>query len=307
MSKAQMSQAKQCQSPGRACRLGVLLPVVTILSIGCSAPAPTAPTVRMIRIGVLPDESRSMLQQRYLPLVAYLENSTDLSCQLVLHDSYEELQAAFESGDVELAWLGGYTFVKLNRSHHAVPLVSRDRDLRFTSYYLTRADESATALADYRGRRFAFGARLSTSGHLMPRYFMRESGIEPETFFESVIYTGAHDATAIAVRDGEVDLGVANGPIIESMFASKRISRNEIRVMQETPPYVDYVWACQSSLPAAVRTQLRDAFLNLSHADREHAAILNQLLADYFIPVHPDDFDALRCVVDEIDRSGEPR
>ncbi|WP_372897943.1 PhnD/SsuA/transferrin family substrate-binding protein, partial [Stieleria sp.] len=115
----------------------MLLPVVAVLLIGCSAPTPTAPTVRTIRIGVLPDESRSMLEQRYLPLVAYLEDSTDLSCQLVLHGSYEQLQAAFEAGDVELAWLGGYTFVKLNRSHHAVPLVSRDRDLRFTSYYLT--------------------------------------------------------------------------------------------------------------------------------------------------------------------------
>ncbi|QDV81679.1 Phosphate-import protein PhnD precursor [Stieleria magnilauensis] len=306
MSKAKISMAKQCLSTGRVCGLAVLLPVVVLL-IGCSAPTPTAPTVRVIRIGVLPDESRSMLEQRYLPLVAYLEDSTDLSCQLVLHGSYEELQAAFEAGDVELAWLGGYTFVKLNRSHHAVPLVSRDRDLRFTSYYLTRADESATSLGDFRGRRFAFGSRLSTSGHLMPRYFMREAGIDPETFFESVIYTGAHDATAIAVRDEEVDLGVANGPITESMFASKRISRNAIRVLQETPPYVDYVWACQSDLPATVRTELRDAFLNLSEADPANAAVLDQLLAKYFVPVHPDDFDVLQSIVDEIAPSGEPR
>ncbi|QDV43963.1 Phosphate-import protein PhnD precursor [Stieleria neptunia] len=302
-----MSKANWCKHSGHACRLAAILAVVAIGLIGCATPAPTGSTLRVLRFGVLPDESRSMLEERYLPLVAYLEHSTGLSCQLVLHGSYEELQAAFEQGEVEVAWLGGYTFVKLNRSHHAVPLVSRDCDLRFTSYYLTGTEETATELEEFRGRRFAFGSRLSTSGHLMPRYFMRESGIDPETFFESVVYTGAHDATANAVRDGDVDLGVANGPIIESMFASNRIGRDEIRVMQETPPYVDYVWACQSRLPAALRTQLRDAFLDLSEADPEHADILNHLLAKYFVPVHSDDFDALRSIVDEIDRSGESR
>ncbi|QEF98261.1 Phosphate-import protein PhnD precursor [Stieleria maiorica] len=280
------------------------LAVAPIFFFGCGRQLPIAPAPQSLHIGVLPDESQSMLEKRYLPLVAYLERSTGVACQLVLHDSYEQLQTAFENGDLDLAWLGGYTFVKLDRSHQAFPLVSRDRDMRFTSYYLTRADETATQWQEFRGKRFAFGSRLSTSGHLMPRFFMLEAGIQPESFFSAVIYTGAHDATAKVVRDGVVDLGVANGPIIESMFASGRIRKNEIRILQETPPYVDYVWACQSSLPAPLRTQLRDAFLNLSEADPQHAEILDSLLAEYFIPVHRDDFDALQTIVDRIDAEG---
>ncbi|WP_182867722.1 phosphate/phosphite/phosphonate ABC transporter substrate-binding protein [Stieleria mannarensis] len=280
------------------------LTIVAVMLLGCARQPPPASVPQTLHIGVLPDESRGMLEKRYLPLVAYLERSTGVACKLVLHDSYEQLQTAFENGGVDLAWLGGYTFVKLDRSHQAFPLVSRDRDMRFTSYYLTRADEPATQLAEFRGKRFAFGSRLSTSGHLMPRYFMLQSGIQPERFFRSVVYSGAHDATAMAVRDSEVDLGVANGPIIESMFASGRVSKNEIRILEETPPYVDYVWACQSDLPADLRTQLRDAFLDLSEADPQHADILDSLLAGYFIPVHRNDFDALQTIVDRIDAEG---
>lgn len=268
-------------------------------TVGCNSSPSTDDKVEMLRVGVLPGESKAALKTQFSPLVEYLAKELGVPCQLVLHDSYEEFQIAFENAEVDLAWLGGYTFVNVNRSSGAIPLVSRDRDLRFTSYFLVRTDETATELADFRGKRLAFGSRLSTSGHLMPRFFLQSWEIDPEAFFGEIRYTGAHDKTAFAVRDGEVDIGAVSGAAVETLSAKTKLA-GEVRILKETPPYVNYVWACHTSVPTAVRTKLRDAFLNLTSMDPAHAEILSRLRAKYFVPVHSDDFRELRSIVDAL-------
>lgn len=277
---------------------GVCLAFVGIFAFtGCTSQTPPQKPITRLRIGVLPGENRNDLESQFTPLVDYLERSIRIPCELVLHDSYTDLQVAFEQGEVELAWLGGYTFVNVNQSRNAQPIVSRDRDLRFTSYFLVGGDESATDLQSFRGKRIAFGSQLSTSGHLMPRYFMQENGIVPEEFFGEILYTGAHDKTAMAVRDGIVDIGVASGPAIDAMFSTGKLSTDSIRILKETPPFLDYVWACQQTVPPEIRTSICNAFLNLSMTDPEHEEILANLRAEHFLPVHSDDFDALRSVI----------
>lgn len=266
--------------------------------VGCGKPATAPATITSLRVSVLPGEGHDALEKQFSPLVDYLETSIGVPCRLIIPGSYEESQAAFEKGEVDLGWFGGYTFVNLNRSHNAIPLVSRDRDMRFTSYFLVRAVDAEKELGDFRGKRMAFGSRLSTSGHLMPRYFLRESGIMPEEFFGDIRYTGAHDATAFAVRDGQVDIGVASGPAVDSLFASGQLDAQDVVILKETPPYVDYVWACQSDLSTDLQTRIRDAFLNLSDASPEQAEILSRVRAGHFIPVHSDRFDALRSIID---------
>jgi phosphonate transport system substrate-binding protein len=81
------------------------------------------------------------------------------------------------------------TFVKAQTFLYAQPLVMRGVDTRFTTYFVTRADGPlrdcdnlvCDALA---GKVFSFEPKLSTSGHLMPRHFLKaEKRIEPESFF----------------------------------------------------------------------------------------------------------------------------
>jgi phosphonate transport system substrate-binding protein len=276
----------------------VMVMLVGAVAVGCNVPAPTDADMETLRIGLLPGESRAALEDKYSPLKGYLEQQLGVPCQLVSHDSYEHLQLDFEKGLVDIAWLGGYMFVNVNRSHGAIPLVSRNRDFRFTSYFLVRADESASELADFRGKKFAFGSRLSTSGHLMPRHFLQGWKMDPDEFFGEVHYTGTHDKTAFAVRDGEVDIGVASAVAVESMIESGRLSKGEVRILRETPPYIDCTWACQASLSTASRAKLRDAFLNLTKSDPAHAEILSRLHADYYFPTALDEFRDLQRIVD---------
>ena len=69
----------------------------------------------------------------------------------------------------------------------------------------------------------------------MPRHFMcSDKQIIPEVFFSEVHYSGAHDKTAYLVRDGTIDLGVANSEIIKKMIRDGRLKENDVRVLWET-------------------------------------------------------------------------
>src|SRR6185295_3571313 len=107
---------------------------------------------------------------------------------------------------VDIAFFGGFTYVQASKRFAAQPLVQRERDQAFHSKFITQADSPINGLGDLAGKSFAFGDVNSTSGHLMPEYFMREAGVEPRVI-SGAIYTGGHDATALAVANGKVDAG----------------------------------------------------------------------------------------------------
>ena len=195
-----------------------------------------------IQVGVLPDQNPATLKANFEPLLDYLERQTELEFELVLPDDYQHLVTLFEEGDVQLAYFGGLTFVQAQDSVGAVPLVMRETDTRFTTSLVVRNEDpwnSCWQLAcdELKGTTIAFGSRLSTSGHLMPRYFLQsELGIVPEEFFGEVEYTGAHDKTAADVLSGSVDIGAINSAIFGAMSTDGRVASSALFSIWETPP-----------------------------------------------------------------------
>ncbi|MDJ0834063.1 MAG: phosphate/phosphite/phosphonate ABC transporter substrate-binding protein [Gammaproteobacteria bacterium] len=256
----------------------------------------------VINVGVLPDESMDQLNYRYSPLIEYLSQQTGRSFELVPATDYNHLLTLFIEQKVDLAYLGGLTFLQSAAQQNVVPLVMRDVDMRFTSYFLVDQDSRAQDLSDLKDMPFSFGSELSTSGHLMPRHFLQlNHQIVPEDFFSEVRYSGAHDKTAYLVRDGQVELGVANSEIVRSMLRDGRLGEQDIRIIWETPPYPDYVWAVHEHLPADIRLQLQEAFLQLDSNDDQHLDILSRMGARVFLPAGIGDFQSLRQVAESLD------
>ncbi len=252
--------------------------------------------VERLRVGVLPDETAERLRHNYEPLLARISAATGIPCELIIPADYGDLVDRFARHEVDLAYFGGVSFLLAQHRAGALPLVVRDIDLSFRSYILVRADHPAQSLAELKGARFAFGSALSTSGHLMPRHFMEHRDIEPESWFAEVRYSGAHDRTAQWVRDGVVDAGAANANIIEAMFAQGALNRSDLRILERTPPYADYVWAIQPGIPDEIRFAIRDAFLELSATKAEHQGVLRRLGAGSFLPALTTDFADLRRI-----------
>lgn len=258
-------------------------------------------TPAVLRVGILPDMGVENLHRRYEPLLDYLSTETGIEYKLVVPENYAALIRLFREQEVDLAYFGGFTFVRAQTFYGARPLVMREIDTRFTSWFLVKGENSALELADFKDKTFSFGSELSTSGHLMPRHFMQvEKQIVPEQFFSEIGYSGAHDRTAYLVRDGKVDLGVANAEIIIAMIKNGRLKQGDIRTLWQTPPYPDYVWAVHGYLDEDIKTQLRNAFLKLDMNNKYHKKILSRLGARFFLPASVSDFARLKTVAESL-------
>jgi len=275
--------------------LTVLLSSLVLFSCGSSDNPLTLP--KQLNVGVLPDESPEQIRQRYQPLLSYLAATLKIKIELIPVQSYDDLLKKFGAGEIDLVNFGGATYVQARKQYNAIPLVTRDLDRRCSSYILVNADIGAKSLLDLQDKPFAFGSRQSTSGHFMPRYFLKEMDIVPEQFFQTIVYSGAHDATAMLVQKGEVAAGAVNASLIDRMYADGRLDSNRVNILWESPPYVDYVWAVQSKISPDFAIQIRNAFLALSTDDPEQLNVLRSLNANYFLPALDSDYVALSQVV----------
>lgn len=272
--------------------LGFVALIVTLVIYSRPQATPSLEK-RVYTIAILPEEDEEALRRRYDPLVKYLSTSLERPFQLIIPDDYNQLLKLFGEGEIDLAFFGGFTFLKANQDFGATPLVMRDTDLRFHSHFISKRQASHKHISDFKGAKLSFGSRLSTSGHLMPRFFLEEQQITPETYFASVEYSGAHDKTAFQVLEGNVDIGAINSEILEDMFEDGRLDRDTIDIIWTTPKFPDYVWTVKRTASQDFKHRVTSAFLTLDPLDNSHQTILDGAQAVGFLPASIKDFDQL--------------
>ncbi|UVM22799.1 putative selenate ABC transporter substrate-binding protein [Pseudomonas wadenswilerensis] len=246
-----------------------------------------------LRVSAIPDEAPTELLRKFKPLGEYLEQKLGMKVEFVPVADYPAVVESLVANKLDMAWLGGFTFVQVHlKDPTATPLVQREQDAKFTSKFIT-ANPNVKSLADLKGKTFAFGSISSTSGSLMPRYFMLKDGIKPETYFSRVAYSGAHDATAAWVQAGKADGGVLNASVWEKLVASGKVDTSKVKVFATTPSYFDYNWTVRGSLDPALKDKIKQAFLDLDPAKPGDKAILDLQAASRFIETNPDNYKGI--------------
>ncbi|PSS58091.1 putative selenate ABC transporter substrate-binding protein [Pseudomonas sp. BBP2017] len=247
-----------------------------------------------LKVSAIPDEAPTELLRKFKPLGQYLEQRLGMKVEFVPVADYPAVVEALATDRLDMAWLGGFTFVQVHlKSPTATPLVQREQDAKFTSKFIT-ANPEVKSLADLKGKTFAFGSISSTSGSLMPRYFMlKDDKIKPESYFSRVAYSGAHDATAAWVQAGKVDAGVLNASVWDKLVASGKVDTSKVKVFATTPSYYDYNWTVRGSLDPALKEKIKQAFLALDPAKPADKAILDLQAASRFIETSPDNYKGI--------------
>ncbi len=256
------------------------------------APVHAADT-KVLRVSAIPDEAPTELLRKFEPLGKYLEQELGMQVKFQPVADYAGVVEALGAGHLDLAWLGGFTFVQARlRTGDAIPLVQREQDEVFTSTFIT-ADPQITSHQDLKGKSFAFGSVSSTSGHLMPRYFLLQDGIEPDSFFSRVGFSGAHDATVAWVEAGRVDAGVLNTSVWDKLVEENKVDTAKVRVYSTTPTYFDYNWTVRGNLDAQLVQDIKAAFLKLDPENPEHKAILDLQRASRFVETSPENYQGI--------------
>ena len=267
-----------------------------VLALALLAGAIAAQAQQTFRITAIPDESPTELARKSAPLAAYLERKLGVKVEFTPVTDYAAAVEALANKQVDLAWLGGFTFVQANnRSKGQVtPLVQRVEDEKFRSVFIT-TNPDIRSLADLKGRNLSFGSQSSTSGHLMPRSFLLAAGIDPDRDLKRVAYSGAHDATVAAVASGKVDAGALNISVWDKLVADKKVDPAKVRVFYTTPAYYDYNWTVHADMPAARREQLVRAFIELNPATPEGKDILALQRATRFVPTRAENYKGIEA------------
>jgi len=263
------------------------------LSLAAAGPSTqvVAQTPAVLRVTAIPDESPTELAKKAAPLLAYLEQQLGQKVEFTPVTDYAAAVEVLVNRKVDLAWFGGFTFVqaKLRSGGRAVPLVQREEDEKFRSVVIS-ADPAVKSLADLKGKDFSFGSQSSTSGHLMPRHFLAQQGLDADKAFRRVAYSGAHDATIAAVAAGRVTAGALNISVWQKFVDEKKVDPTAVRVIYTTPAYFDYNWTVHADLPAATRDKLRQAFLALKPGTPQADEILKLQRATRFVPTQAENY-----------------
>jgi phosphonate transport system substrate-binding protein len=251
---------------------------------------------QVLRVTAIPDESPTELARKAAPLMKYLEGKLGMKVEFTPVTDYAAAVEALANRKVDLAWFGGFTFVQaqVRSGGKAVPIVQREEDEKFRSVFIT-SDPLIKQLSDLRGKDVSFGSQSSTSGHLMPRSFLLQAGIDPDKDFRRVAYSGAHDATIAAVAAGKVQAGALNISVWEKFVADKRVDTGKVVAFYTTPPYYDYNWTVHADLSAPLREKLRQALLSLSRDDPAGKEILDLQRATRFVPTQADHYKGIEA------------
>src|SRR5690554_584831 len=248
----------------------------------------------VLRVSAIPDEAPTELLRKFQPLGAYLEQELGMKVEFVPVADYPAVVEALATDRLDMAWLGGFTFVQVYlKTGNAIPLVQREQDAEFISNFIT-ANSEVNSLADLKGKTFAFGSISSTSGSLMPRYFMLQDGIQPESLFSRIGYSGAHDATAAWVQAGRAAAGVLNASVCETLVGNGKVDTGKVQVSAATHSVYVYIRTVLVTLEHAVAEQIKRLFLALDPGNPAAKAILDLQATIRFIKTEPANDEVIK-------------
>lgn len=246
-------------------------------------------------IAGIPDQDVSVLEERFNNLAEYLSEETGLNVRYVPQADYAAVVTSFKQGDIQLVWYGALTGVQ---ARIAVPeadaIVHRARDGEFHSVFVAAPGSGISSLDDLRGKSVTFGSESSTSGHLMPRYYLSQAGVDTETELDSISFSGSHDKTWKLVEAGSFDAGALSEAVWERRVAAGDVDTSKVDVFYRTPAYVNYHWVAHPSIGEDELDSITDALLTID-VDRGGQAkeIAESFNGERFVRTSNDKYQAI--------------
>ncbi len=214
----------------------------------------TATAEKTFRFTAIPDQDTARLQERFDAIAAYLSDKLGVDAEYIPVKSYAASVQAFKNDEVQLAWFGGLSGVKARR---AVPgskaIAQGEEDLAFVSYFIAHSStglkESKKFPQGIRGKTFTFGSKGSTSGRLMPEFYLRKHlGDAPSEVFERHGFSGDHSKTIALVQSGAWQVGALNYKVWETELKEGKIDTDKVSIIWRTPTYPDYNWSIRGDV-----------------------------------------------------------
>jgi phosphonate transport system substrate-binding protein len=307
---------------------GLALPLatLTILSTSCTKKDdsttntaggggdPKGGSAKVLRFSAIPDTNTTEQTQKFQKLADYLTKELGVKAEFVPAADYDASVTKFANGEIQLAWFGGLTGVQARADVPGARAIAQgDTDPKFYSYFIANASTGLELSDDFpegiKDLKFTFGSKQSTSGCLMPSYFIIEkSGQKPAEYFSKPVnFSTGHDQTAILVQDGAWEAGVMNFATYDDMVKKGTLDPEKCRVIWKTPTYADYNFTAHPDLDktfgAGFIDKLQTALIAIKDPD-----ILAAMTRGAIIEATNEDFKGIEDVAKQLGllRGGGP-
>ncbi|MBL4712613.1 MAG: putative selenate ABC transporter substrate-binding protein [Gammaproteobacteria bacterium] len=253
----------------------------------------------------IPDQDETKLQQRFDKVAAYLSEQLGVPVKYVPVKSYAAAVTAFSNNQVQLAWFGGLSGIKArDRVKGSTALAQGVEDKKFVTYLIANK-RTGIPLSDklpdsIKGKVFTFGSKGSTSGRLMPEYYVRNHfGEAPKNIFSRVGFSGDHNRTIALVESGAYEVGAVNYEVWENAVKLGKVDTNKVSVIWKTPEYPDYQWSVRGDVDATwgsgFVSKIQQALLAMDAPD-----LLAAFPRSGFITASNSDYEPIKNVAKEI-------
>ncbi len=253
----------------------------------------------------IPDEDESRLQQRFNKVADYMAQQLGVEVQYIPVKSYAAAITAFRNNQVQLAWFGGLSGVQARRLVPGSEAIAQGyEDQFFKTYFIahhsTGLQPLKTLTDELRGKTFTFGSKGSTSGRLMPEFYLREQfQSAPQDIFARVGFSGDHSRTIAQVQAGAYQVGAVNYTVWENELAAGNVDPQKVSVIWETPTYPDYQWTIRGDVDArfgaGFKDKVRTMMLNMNDKD-----LLASFPRQSFVPAANSDYQPIENTAREI-------
>lgn len=291
----------------------LLIPLLLVACAQTSGAANTSSEAasKPFVISAIPDQDPEKLQRLYGKLAEYLTKELGVPVQYKPVTDYTASVTAFKVGDLDMVWFGGLTGVQARlQVAGAEAIIQRDIDEQFHSVFIVnkasglKPIDDINGLQSLKGHTFTFGSDSSTSGRLMPQYFLGQAGVSLSDFKGEAGFSGSHDKTIELVEAGTYEAGVLNEQVWQSRSEAGEVDLDKVEVIWRTPAYYDYHWIIrpdvQDRYGAEFKQKVVDAFLKLDPTTPEHQEILELFGAKKFIITKNDNYTQIEAVGREI-------
>ncbi|MGA8155058.1 MAG: putative selenate ABC transporter substrate-binding protein, partial [Rhodoplanes sp.] len=244
----------------------------------------------------IPSSDETRLVERFTRVADYLQNKLGVPVKYLPVKSYPASVTAFTNNQVQMAWFGGFTGVQARRRVPGSEAIAQGaEDVAFKSYFIANAKTGLKPSKEFpkeiAGKSFTFGSRASTSGRLMPEYFLRQQfgGKSPDEIFSRVGFSGDHSRTIQVVQSGAFDVGVLDYTVWNLDKKAGKVDEGKVQVIWETPTFPDYNWTVRGDVDAVYGAGFKDK-LKAALLAIDDPAILNQFARSKFISAKNSDY-----------------
>lgn len=237
--------------------------------LGFTTMGPLSADENVIRFGLIPSEDADKLIKDSGPFIEALEKELGMKVEPYVAIDYSAVIEALKSDKLEIAFLGPAAYVlakdkvKAEIDPVARGIMEETGKSSYRGLIIANPTTSIYELADLKGKTFAFVDPASTSGNFVPRYVFDKNGIDPEKDFKSVYYSGTHQATLIAVKEGKVEAGSIADEVYDLAIARGQLKEEDVRVIFTSDPIPGSPFVVRTNLPSDLQTKLKEGLLGL--------------------------------------------